>query len=381
MAVRSEARGGASRPASVSAGLAAGADGSAAASLHPGAWLAWLAGGCAAVFLTSNPLYLSLGLLAALGVYLSVRETTKGRALTPFVALGLTLALLSVPFNVLTGSSGPSVLVTGPELVFPSWLGGLTLGGAITGEALVSATNRALGIAAIVALAGAFNASIDHFRLVRLTPRALSQLMLSLTVAIVVVPQSIAHARSVAEAQRLRGRPARGLRALPGLLLPALQGALERSVQRAESMDARGFGGGGPSGGALHMIIGVAGLGLCAWGAFAHFYYGAGLLPSVAILAGAGLVVAALVRGGRGRTNRLRRDRWTVRDSLVAAAAAVGVGMVVALRVSGAGDADYLAYPRVTAPAFHIAGAAAFVLLLLPAFLHAPGERTTEAAS
>ncbi|MCH8066855.1 MAG: hypothetical protein IIC90_13695, partial [Chloroflexi bacterium] len=98
-------------------------------------------------------------------------------------------------------------------------------------------------------------------------------------------------------------------------------------------------------------------------------------------LAGAGLVVATLVRGGRGRTNRLRRDRWTARDSLVAAAATVGVGMVVALRVSGAGDADYLAYPQVTAPAFHIAGAAAFALLLLPAFLHASGERTREAAS
>ena len=89
MAVRSEARGSAARPASVAAVAAEGGSLPSGASLHPGAWLAWLMGGCAAVFMTSNPLYLSLGLLAALGVYLSVRETTKGRALTPFVALGL----------------------------------------------------------------------------------------------------------------------------------------------------------------------------------------------------------------------------------------------------------------------------------------------------
>ncbi len=63
--------------------------------LHPGAWLAWLTAASVAVFLTSNPLYLSLGLLASCGVYLSVRDSPKGRALGPFVTIGLALALLS----------------------------------------------------------------------------------------------------------------------------------------------------------------------------------------------------------------------------------------------------------------------------------------------
>lgn len=346
--------------------------------LHPGAWLAWLAGGCAAVFLTSNPLYLSLGLLAATGVYVAVRDTAKGRALTPFVALGLGLAALSVPFNVLTGSSGPSVIMTAPSLTFPGWLGSVTLGGPVTGEALVTATNRALGIAVLVALAGAFNASIDHFRLVRMTPRALSQLMLSLTVAIVVVPQSLAQARAVAEAQRMRGRPARGLRALPGLLLPTLHGALERSVQRAESLDARGFGGGRPDSGVLPALAGVGGLGLCSWGAFGYFYYG-GSLITIAMLAGGGALVAiALLRGGPRRTSRLRRDAWSARDGLVVASAAVSAGLVFGLRLTGAGDAGYLAYPDVVAPGFHAAGALAFALLMAPALLHAPDVAESE---
>ena len=75
----------------------------------------------------------------------------------------------------------------------------------------------------LVVLAAAFNAAVDHFRLLRLAPRRLSQLMLTLTISILVVPQALAHARAVAEAKRLRGRRASGLRALPGLLLPVLQ--------------------------------------------------------------------------------------------------------------------------------------------------------------
>lgn len=347
----------------------------AGAGLHPGAWLAWLLSASIAVFLTSNPLYLSLGLLAAAGVYLSVRESTKGRALWPFVALALALALLSLPFNVLTGSSGATELATLPEARSPDWFGGATFGGAITAEALVSATGRALGIATLVVLAAAFSAAVDHFRLLRLAPRSLSHLMLTLTIAILVVPQAVAHARAVAEARRLRGRGARGLRALPWLLLPVLRGALERSVQRAESLEARGFGAGGGSASALASLAGVGGLGLCGWGAFAHFYYGPGVTPTVLIVAGLALVAAGLLRGGEVRQERLRGDRWSARDVVVLVASLLGLALLFALRATGAGGADYLAYPEVSAPAFHPAGAVAFVLLLVPAVM-VPSEAT-----
>ncbi len=335
--------------------------------LHPGAWLAWLIGASAAVFLTSNPLYLSLGLLASCGVYLSVRDSPKGRALGPFVVVGLGLAVLSVPFNVLTGSSGPTVLATLPEVSFPRSFGGVAFGGDVTGEALLAATSRALGIATLVLLAASFNAAIDHFRLLRLAPRALSQLTLTMTIAIMVVPQAVAHARAVAEARRLRGRAGRGLRALPGLLLPVLQGALERSVQRAESLDARGLAGGGQGGDVFGTLAGVAGLGLAAWGAFAHFYSGPGVVAALAMSAGVGLVAAALFRGGGLKTHRLRPDHWTPRDAFVAGAGMLGVVLLLALRLAGTGDVDYLPYPAVNAPAFHPAGAVAFILLLIPA--------------
>jgi len=337
--------------------------------LHPGAWLAWLVAASAAAFLTSNPLYLSLGFLVSCAVYASVWDAPKRRALGPFVALGLLFALLSVPLNVLTGSAGPTALATLPQVAFPRWFGGVTFGGAITAEALVTAGERALGIATLVTAAAAFNAAVDHARLLRLAPRSLSHVMMVFTVAVLAVPQGMTQARAVREARRLRGHGQRGLRAAPSLVLPVLQGALERSVQRAESLDARGFGAGASRGGTLASLGGVAGLGLCCWGAFAHFYYGAGVAPSIAVVAGAGVVALALVRGGGAKRQSALggRDPWRARDWVVIASAVTGVLLLLALRVTGAGDADYLAYPEVAAPAFHPIGAAAFVLLLAPA--------------
>lgn len=338
-----------------------------ASSMHPLAWLAWLGSVSAAVFLTSNPLYLSLGFLVTGVVYLSVRHTAKGRALMPFVLMGLALAVATMPFNVLTGSTGPTELVTLPELTFPRWFGGVTFGGRVTAEALVTATTRAISVATLVLAAAAFNAAIDHFRLLRLAPRSMSQLMLSMTIAVVVIPQSVVQARRVAESRRLRGRRAVGLRAMPSLLLPVLQGSLERSIQRAESLDARGFGGGGERIGSLGIVVGVAGLGLCAWGSFAHFYSGPTVYFTVAMVVGAGLVAATMVRGRGPRSSLLSVDVWTRSDGLVASTAVLATGVILALGVSNAADVSYLAYPEIATPGFHAAGVFAFVLLLFPA--------------
>lgn len=346
-------------------------------SLHAGAWAAWLLAVSAFVFLTSNPLYLSLALLSAAGAYLAVRDSPKGRAMTPFVLLGLALAALSVPFNLLTGSNGETVLAELPSVTFPDWFGGVTLGGAITAQALVAATARALSIATLVVAAAAFNSGVDHFRLLKLAPRGLAQVMTVFTIAALVIPQGLAQARAVAEGRRLRGRPGRGLRALPALVLPVLQGALERSVQRAESLDARGFGGRAGSPAPWSTYLGLGGLGLASWGAFSHFYFGPGVATALAMVCGAALVVAALY-GGRGRgSSGLRVTPWTAADRMLLLASLLSLALILSLRVAGAGDATYLPYPEVAAPGFHAMGALGAALLLAPALLQ-PSVRLAE---
>jgi energy-coupling factor transport system permease protein len=335
--------------------------------LNPAAWLAWLVATSATAFLTSNPLYLSLALIAVTGVHLALPDTAKKRMMLPVIVIGLLFSLASVPFNVLTGSAGPTELASLPELRFPGWFGGASFGGPITAETLVTAAERALSISTLVVAAAAFNAAIDHFRLVRLAPRSLAQAMLVLTVGIIVIPQAVDHARRVAEARRLRGRGQRGARALPALLLPVLQGALERSVQRAESLEARGFGAGVRPADWRLSIIGVAGLGICAWGAFAQFYYNGGLAPPLLMAAGTALIVLTLARSGAGRQERLRATPLSARDLAVIVAALASVSIVLGLRAAGTGDLSYLAYPAVSAPAFQPLAASAFVLLIAPA--------------
>jgi energy-coupling factor transport system permease protein len=198
--------------------------------------------------------------------------------------------------------------------------------------------------------------------------------MLVMTIAVVVVPQAVEQGRRVAEARRLRGRDERGLRALPPILLPVLAGALERSVQRAESLESRGFGASASRGDWRSTWLGLAGVGLCAWGAFAQYYYG-GVVPLIEIAAGVCMVGLASLRPGGEPVEKLRGDPIHARDVTLLAISASVLALVIFMRLAGAGGVGYLAYPEVAVPDFSIPGALAFMLLLAPALLAGQGAR------
>jgi len=351
-----------------------------------GAWLAWLAAASIAVFLTSNPLYLATACLVGLTVYASIPGNARQRVYGLIIKVGIFFALLSIPFNLLTGSAGPTVLFELPRLTFPGWLGGVTLGGAATAESLLYAIDRALRLVALLLFAAAFNVGIDHYRLLRLMPSALKQMGVVITVSVLLIPQAIGQARAVMEAQRLRGRAVRGLRSLAGLTVPVLAGALERSLQRAESLDARGFGSLDPSARGRNrwaVLLSVGGLGLAAGGAFAYFYYGGMPLTAGAAMASGFALAAFAVRAqGEGAGgSRYSQESWTGRDGFVVGCALLSTALLILLRLLDTGDATYIPYPSVTAPAFHPLGALAFLLLLAPALASAArngGKREDE---
>jgi len=191
---------------------------------------------------------------------------------------------------------------------------------------------------------------------------------------VLLIPQAVGQARAVMEAQRLRGRAVRGLRSLAGLTVPVLAGALERSLQRAESLDARGFGSLDPAARGRSRwtgLLSVGGLGLAACGAFAYFYYsGAPLAAGAAMTFGVVLVgLAVRVQGAGAGGSRYSHEPWTGRDGLVVGCASLSMALLILLRLLDAGDATYIPYPSVTAPAFHPLGALAFLLLLAPALV------------
>ena len=165
-------------------------------------------------------------------MYVGVRQGRS--ALDGFLILGWLFSLLSIPLNLVTGSSGTTELFTLPAVTLPGWLGSVTLGGAVTAESLMYAVDQALAVAAIISVVCAFNAGVDHFQLLRLTPPGLAQLGVVVTIGLLLVPETLTRAGTLREARMTRGLSS-GWTTAPTMLLPLLSDALERAVQRAES--------------------------------------------------------------------------------------------------------------------------------------------------
>jgi energy-coupling factor transport system permease protein len=364
---------GASTPIAGTSALSSAAR-AASPGLHPAAWAAWLAAGSTMVFLTSNPLYIGVIGLSAAVVY-ATHRTPERRALDALLLFSLAISPLTIPLNLLTGSTGATVLFDAPSLTFPSWLAGVTLGGTVTGESLVYATTRAASIATIVAMVCAFNAAVDHFRLLKLAPPSLAQLGIIVTVAALLVPETLARAATLREARIVRGRSG-GLRALPALLLPLLAEALERSIQRAESLDARGFGRLAVQRGRGESVVAVAGVAVATVGAFAY-YYGLPAALAITCLAGGALATVAVVwrTGRQGGIVTMRAQPMTRTDAVVLATSIAAPAIFLSARVAGFGGLAYLPFPELIAPVFDPILAMAALLVLAPAVVSLASKR------
>ena len=74
-----------------------------------------------------------------------------------------------------------------------------------------------------------------------LVPRAYYPVAVVLSIAVTFVPSTLHAVQQIREAQAVRGRSMRGLGSWLPLIIPLLEGSLERSMQLAEAMMARGF--------------------------------------------------------------------------------------------------------------------------------------------
>ena len=211
---------------------------------HPVAWWAWALGLVACVSRTTNPIL--LGLIVAVAGWVVARrrpEAPWANSFALFCRLGVVvIAIRVVVAMILGGGLGDHVLFTLPSIQLPDWVAGITLGGPVTAEALLSALYEGAVIAAILACIGAANSLASPARLLATVPAALYEVGVSIVVALSFAPQLVADVSRVQTARRLRGRPHRGVRALAGSAMPVFEGALERAVDLAAAMDSRGYG-------------------------------------------------------------------------------------------------------------------------------------------
>jgi energy-coupling factor transport system permease protein len=129
---------------------------------------------------------------------------------------------------------GTHVIWNGPTLPV---LGVLDL----TGEELAHGAFQALRLAAVGLAFAAYALLLDHDRLLQAAGFA-RRSVLAAGLATRFIPTLERDAAGLVEALRGRGVEVRGLRGRSRLLSPLLAGSLERSLNLAEAMEARGFG-------------------------------------------------------------------------------------------------------------------------------------------
>jgi energy-coupling factor transport system permease protein len=152
-------------------------------------------------------LYLAGALLSGLGVFV----------VTPFVA--------TVGWHVIW--SGPTVPVLGQLDV--------------TREELHNGLFQGLRLSAVALAFAAYALLLDHDRLVQ-SARFARRSVLAIALATRLVPTLERDAAGLVEALRGRGVEVTGVRGRGRMLVPLLAGSLERSLNLAEAMEARGYG-------------------------------------------------------------------------------------------------------------------------------------------
>jgi energy-coupling factor transport system permease protein len=159
-------------------------------------------------------------------------------------------------------------------------------------------------------------------------------------------------------------------------VLPLLANSLERSIQLAETMEARGFGTAvnPPSRrrallsqvGLLAALVSIlGGLALLAffqqgrvWG---WLLFGAGV---------AGVLAFFGLHGRQVQRTRYRRPTWHARDTLVVIASIISLGIVIGVRMLAAETLYYSPYPpNSLLPSFDPLAGAALLLLTAPAIV------------
>jgi energy-coupling factor transport system permease protein len=356
--------------------------------LHPAAWWGWATAVAIAASRTTNPIVLVLLVSATAFVVASRRPPSPwSRAYVVFLRVGLVaIAIRVVLFAVLGTGSGTHVLVTLPSIPLPGWMAGVRLGGPVSLDGVLAATYDGMRLAVILLCVGAANTLTSPRRLLKSLPSAVQEAGVAVTVALSFAPQAVASVTRLRTARRLRGRPDRGVRSLRGLAVPVLEGALERSVDLAAAMDARGFGRRAATSRGTRVLIASCVIGGATAVAASSYALVDTSAPSVlglpVLVTGTALVAAGFVAGARrgGRT-RYRPDPWRWPEWLVVGS---GVATVVVLALASTGELfPSTSPPRV--PAMPVAALLAVACAVLPAFAAPPlpsasGRRTSTAS-
>jgi len=347
--------------------------------LNARAWLVWIAASLIVAMLATNPLYLVIVLLCAALVRACFGT---GDSPLPVWRFGLTVVAFSTFYNALLTHFGSTVLVTLPRAL-------PLVGGPVTLEAAAFGASRGLALWTLFAVSTLLNDVVSPYELVRLTPRFLREAGLVVSIMLAFVPQTVRSFHQVREAQAIRGHRLRGVRDLTALLVPLMTDSLEKAVQLAEAMEARGYGktqisntqypipkGQTPTSDLQPQMLMVGGLSGVLVGWLVEAYWRNGIGWAVIGASAVALVLGVrLASSHASQTTHYRRQAWSARDTLLAVFSAVPLAAVVAVALLDPQVLAFYPYPRVMLPPFDVRLGLCLALLGAPALMHPSGER------
>lgn len=333
-------------------------------SLHTWAWITWLAAGLVALSATRNPLYIALILLCLAVVIftLSRRTETAPPPVSPF-KFGLIVVAMSALFNTAISHFGQTVLFYLPENI-------PIIGGPITAEALVYGAINGLVLTGIFWVFTALNQALPTRQLIRLIPRAFYPLAVVTSIAITFIPTTIRQQKQIREAQAIRGNRMRGFGDWIPLIIPLLVGGLERAMQLAEAMTARGFASTSSQvNDTRQRVIMAAGLVTLLVGWLVRLNRDRILLGTTMLIIGFVLIVVMLYSIGRqSPRTAYARQAWTFQDTLVVLGALIVLGsFLLPLPWIDKSTLIYPVYPTLSCPTFDPLIGLAILGLLIPA--------------
>lgn len=324
------------------------------------AWLVWGVAAMLPMLIVRHPLIV----FEMLVIVLAVRMVWAGRLAHGWgwiARVAAVFVLVSVVFNALTVHAGRDVLFTIPTSV-------PLVGGVVTLNAVVYGLVTGVAVLVLVLTGTTIAAGLSWADLVRSLPARVAPLAVAGSVAWSFLPGASRAFVDIRESQASRGHRLRGARDVPQLVVPLIEGGLERALTMSEALEARGFG-------TSHAVTAT---GTRRW-------------PSVALVAGlvtaayavalgrvpitlAGVTLAAvgavvLMRSGaRGiNTVRYRTARWSPADRAVAIAAVVSATGFLWRQVAASSLSTFNPYPEITMPSLDPLMVLMLALLLVPA--------------
>lgn len=201
--------------------------------VHTYAWIVWLLSGLVIITTTRNPLIILLVDLVLLIIQIRLSPDASN-IFRQFFSFSLSVLTLSTILNMFISRFGETILFQISEKV-------PLLGGNYTLEALVYGLTNGLILIGMFTLFMILNRVVTAHSLVRLIPQAFHPIAVVTTIAITFIPASQKQFQAIREAQAIRGQQLKKIRDWLPLIIPLLIGGLERAMQIAEAMTARGF--------------------------------------------------------------------------------------------------------------------------------------------